>query len=58
MSTEEPENISEDPTYEELSQGFLGHIEVVQIQFDSTKVSYADLVKYFFTIHDPTTFGV
>jgi peptide-methionine (S)-S-oxide reductase len=41
-------------TYEEVSSGATGHAESVRISFDSTKVSYADILKVFFTVHDPT----
>ncbi len=43
------------PSYQEVSRGNSGHAEVVQITFDSHVVSYDDLLKIFFTIHDPTT---
>lgn len=32
-----------------------GHAEVVQITFDDTKTTRAELLDYFFRIHDPTT---
>ncbi len=42
-------------TYDEVSQGTTGHAESVRIAFDPTKVSYADLLKVFFTVaHNPT----
>ena len=43
------------PSYQEVSSGNSGHAEVVQITYDASLISYADLLKIFFTIHDPTT---
>jgi peptide-methionine (S)-S-oxide reductase len=43
------------PTYEQVCGKRTGHAEVVQIAYDPAEVSYADLLRIFFTIHDPTT---
>ena len=43
------------PSYKAVCTGTTGHAEVVQIKFDPAEVSYADLLRVFFTIHDPTT---
>ncbi|HEY2806416.1 MAG TPA: peptide-methionine (S)-S-oxide reductase MsrA [Gemmatimonadales bacterium] len=43
------------PSYEQVCSGTTGHAEVVQITFDSSIVSYRELLEVFFTIHDPTT---
>jgi len=43
------------PTYEDVCSGTSGHIEVVQLVFDSSVVQLLDLYKVFFTVHDPTS---
>lgn len=43
------------PSYREVCAGTSGHAEVVQVTFDPAVLSYADLLRVFFTIHDPTT---
>jgi methionine-S-sulfoxide reductase len=43
------------PSYEEVCMGTTGHAEVAQIIFDSTQTSVQDILKVFFTVHDPTT---
>ena len=45
------------PTYEENSAGKTGHLETVQVFFDPTKVSYKDLVEYFWRHINPTDPG-
>lgn len=45
----------ENPSYEAVCTGKTGHAEVIQIAFDSTKTSVDEILKVFFTVHDPTT---
>jgi peptide methionine sulfoxide reductase msrA/msrB len=42
-------------SYETVSSGTTGHAESVQITFDPTKVTYEELLGFFFRMHDPTT---
>ncbi len=43
------------PSYKQVCGGDTGHVEVVQVTFDPVELSYEDLLRVFFTIHDPTT---
>ena len=43
------------PNYEMVHEGFTGHAEVVMVQYDPEIISYEDLLKVFWTCHDPTT---
>jgi peptide methionine sulfoxide reductase msrA/msrB len=44
-----------DPSYEIVCSHGTGHAETVQIEFDPSKLSYEQLLGYFFRMHDPTT---
>jgi len=44
------------PSYEEVSSGRTGHNEVALVVYDPAVVSYADLLKVFWEVHDPTQF--
>jgi peptide-methionine (S)-S-oxide reductase len=43
------------PTYREVCSEATGHAEVVQVTFDPAEIAYKDLLRVFFTVHDPTT---
>lgn len=43
------------PTYEAVCAKRTGHAEVVQLTFDPDQISFADILRVFFTMHDPTT---
>ena len=42
------------PTYRQVCTGTTNHAEVVQLTFNPDKVTYRQLVEYFFKLHDPT----
>jgi len=46
---------TKNPSYKDVCTGKTGHAEVLQLQFDANKVNYADLVRFFYRMHDPTT---
>lgn len=43
------------PSYRSVCSGSTGHAEALQVHFDPEKVSYRDLLEYFYRMHDPTT---
>lgn len=45
----------DDPSYQAVCNETTGHAEVVQLHFDPTKVSYRELLGWFWKLHDPTT---
>lgn len=45
----------ENPTYKEVCTGLTGHAEVIQITYDTSIISLPEILKVFFTMHDPTT---
>ena len=48
---------SKNPTYDEVCYTNSGHIETVEVTYDTSIVSYEELAKLFFEIHDPTQEG-
>ena len=43
------------PTYEQVCSKTTGHVEVTQIVYDPTKLSFDELLEVFWKTHDPTT---
>ena len=46
---------TESPSYDDVCSDTTGHAETVEVVFDPEKVSFEDLVRKFFDIHNPTT---
>jgi len=46
---------TENPTYREVCSETTGHAEVINVNFDPNEVSFKDVLRVFFSVHDPTT---
>ena len=46
---------TDNPTYDDVSNGSTGHAEVVQVLYDPSVINIDEIFKVFFTVHDPTT---
>ena len=46
---------SSDPSYETVCAGNSGYVEVAQVSFDPSIISFEQILEYFFKTHDPTT---
>lgn len=47
--------VTKNPVYEDVKTGATGHAESIEIIYDANQMSYEDLLKLFFRLHDPTT---
>jgi peptide-methionine (S)-S-oxide reductase len=43
------------PSYDDVSSGNTGHAEVIKIEFDSSQITYEELLDIFWHTHNPTT---
>ena len=46
---------TETTTYEQVCSGNTNHAEVVKLEFEPSKISYEEILNYFFKIHNPTS---
>jgi len=45
----------DNPTYKEVCEGNTGHAEVCQITFDSSQITFSEILTVFWSVHNPTT---
>src|SRR5712692_2074990 len=45
----------ENPTYHDVCTDRTGHAEVVEVEYDPSRISYENILNVFWTNHDPTT---
>ncbi len=45
----------DNPRYEDVKKGKSGHAESLQIVFDPSKITFGEILDFFFRLHDPTT---
>ncbi|MEM7532544.1 MAG: peptide-methionine (S)-S-oxide reductase MsrA [Chloroflexota bacterium] len=43
------------PTYRQICTATTGHAEVIQVTYDPAQISFKEILKVFFSVHDPTT---
>jgi len=48
---------TENPSYSQVCSDTTGHAEAVQVTYDPQQVSYDDLLRVFWDVHDPTTYN-
>jgi peptide-methionine (S)-S-oxide reductase len=57
----DPNTTIKNPTYRQVCSGSTGHVEVLHVELSSTATTTSevleDLIKFFFSFHDPTTFN-
>lgn len=43
------------PSYKDVCSDETGHAEAVMVEFDPSQISFEELARFFFSIHNPTT---